>query len=227
MVITIQPEVFSILIVTGLLICVVLYAGMKIKQSDPGQAPKGIVVLALYLIEWADKFTGDNMGQQFVKSFGPYIGTIAMYIFCCNISGLFGLPAPTSNLSVTLALGLISWCIIQGVSLKSNKLSGYVKGLLEPFAVMLPVNIFGKIAPLVSMSMRLFGNILVGGVLMSLVYSATGLLANLIFANCKFNFIGPIIAPVLHGYFDLFAGFIQMFIFISVTTVLAGNEVSE
>ena len=111
-----------------------------------------------------------------------------------------------------------------GVSIKYSTVKGYLKGLLEPFFLMLPINIFGEIAPLVSMSLRLFGNILVGGVMMTIVYTFCGLASSLIPVIGNFNIVGVIVAPVLHAYFDLFAGFIQMFIFISLTTILAGNK---
>lgn len=224
MTITIQTEFISLWIITLALILFVIYAGHKIKQADPREKPKGVVTVALMYIEMMDKLTSENMGSKFVRAFGPYIGTVALYICTCNLIGLLGLPAPTSNLSVTLVLAFISWCIIQGVSIKENKLSGYIKGFFEPFFLFLPINIFGKLGPLVSMSLRLFGNILVGGVLMSLVYSATSLLCNLLLPMLPLNIIGPIIAPVLHAYFDVFAGVIQTYIFISLTTVLAGNE---
>ena len=85
---------------------------------------------------------------------------------------------------------------------------------------------------MVSMSVRLFGNILCGGIMMQLVYSATGALSNKIgeLLGAKggvFNFIGPLVAPILHAYFDLFAGFIQTLVFVTLTMVLIGNDIPE
>ena len=66
---------------------------------------------------------------------------------------------------------------------------------------------------------------------MSLLYSATGALSNLIFSFLGLDFLpnifGMIFAPPLHAYFDVFAGFIQMFIFISLTMVFISNELNE
>ena len=68
--------------------------------------------------------------------------------------------------------------------------------------------------------------------MMQLVYGATQALSNAIAglfgaSGGVFNFIGPIIAPVLHAYFDLFAGFIQTLVFVTLTMVLIGNDIPE
>ena len=72
--------------------------------------------------------------------------------------------------------------------------------------------------------MRIFGNIVSGGILMSLVYAATGYLSGLLFSFIPINVVGPIIAPVLHAYFDVFAGFIQTFIFVTLSSVYISME---
>ena len=95
--------------------------------------------------------------------------------------------------------------------------------LFRSFPFIIP-NIFGKIGPLISMSLRLFGNILSGTIIMTMVYAFGSWLSSLVPFIGQFNFIGPIIAPVLHAYFDVFSGFIQMFIFITLTQVYIGNE---
>ena len=85
---------------------------------------------------------------------------------------------------------------------------------------------------MISMSLRLFGNILCGGIMMQLVYNFAQVLSNTVanwFGNTTgvFNFLGPIIAPILHLYFDLFAGFIQMLVFVTLTMVLIGNDIPD
>ena len=85
---------------------------------------------------------------------------------------------------------------------------------------------------MVSMSLRLFGNILCGGIMMQLIYSACQSLSNLLLgwittSGTVFNFMAPVLAPVLHVYFDLFAGFIQTLVFVTLTVVLVGNDIPE
>jgi F-type H+-transporting ATPase subunit a len=155
-----------------------------------------------------------------------------VYIFTSNIISLFGLSSPTANLSVTLLLAIITWVLIQITELKYQGFGGYMHSFLEPLAVMLPMNIVGKFSIMISMSVRLFGNILCGGIMMQLIYSATQIMSNVIAGwfgaqGNVFNFMAPIITPVLHAYFDLFAGFIQTLVFVTLTMVLIGNDMPE
>ena len=64
---------------------------------------------------------------------------------------------------------------------------------------------------------------------MSLVYTACSALSNLVlgWTGINFNVFGVVLAPVLHAYFDVFAGFIQMYIFISLTMALVSNELDD
>ena len=85
---------------------------------------------------------------------------------------------------------------------------------------------------MLSMALRLFGNITCGSIMMSLVYMGTANLSNAIaglvgIQGTVFNFMAPIITPILHMYFDLFAGFIQTLVFVTLTIVLLGNDIPE
>ena len=90
---------------------------------------------------------------------------------------------------------------------------------------------FGNIAPLLSMSLRLYGNNVSGTIIMQLLYTLGNNISNFFWSvfglKDIFNFVGPIIAAPLHCYFDLFSGFIQMYIFIMLTMVLVGNTIPE
>lgn len=230
--ITIQREVPYILGIVSLLCIASVWIGNKIKRADPLEKPKGIVLMACWLVELIDNNVAGTVDQKHVKGLAPYIGTIALYIFISNISGLFGLFSPTQNFSVTLSLALITWIMIQYTSIRANGIGAYLHGFVEPYPVMFVMNIFGKIAPLVSMSLRLFGNILSGGIIMSLIYSFTSYISSSFIgiftsSSSSINFLAPVIAPVFHAYFDVFAGFIQMFIFITLTMVFIGNELPQ
>lgn len=224
MTITIQVEVWTILIVTGMLCVLVVFLGNKIKKADPAQKPEGAANVGLLLVQFIDGMVHDNMDESYVKNLGPVIGTIGLYILCSNLISLLGLPNPTANYSVTLTLALCAWVIIEGTQIKVKHVGPFLKGFLDPFFLFLPINIFGELSPILSMSMRLFGNILVGGILMELVYNATSLLSGLIPVIGQINFMGPVIAPALHAYFDVFAGVLQTYIFIMLTTVLAKSK---
>ncbi len=227
--IIIAKEIPAIIFIT-ISLCVLMYVvAQKIKKINYLETPKGISFLAVLFVQTIDKFVGQNMDKEDVELFSPYIATIALYIFCANISGLSGfLFPPTASLSVTFPLAFITWFLIEKQSLKTNGIKGFIKNLFEPLPIFVLPNVLGHISPLISLSVRLFGNILSGGVILTIVYWATSNLSkfmfNLLQFNINFNVFGIFIAPILHLYFDIFAGFIQTFVFVSLTMVLIQKE---
>lgn len=220
----IQDTVYYIIAITMAIIAILFYANIQIKKYDPLDKPKGIVLLLMMGVTTVDKMVNDQTNEIIAENLGPYIGTLTVYLVLSNISGLIGFDPPTANYSVTLTLAMITVFLIEKNAIKFNGLKNYLKGFFKPFAPFFLMNVVGKVAPLISMSMRLFGNILTGGVIMSIVYMFTGLASNLVPIIGQFNFVGLIIAPALHFYFDLFAGLIQTYIFISLTIALIGKE---
>lgn len=218
--ITIQPElIFSLIIMTCLSIAFIVI-GNKFKKADPLEKPKGVVLVVQTGIEIVYNFLSSVMPgpARFERNYYPYFALLFVYVFLSNISGLIGFDAPTSNLSITLSLGLVTVTLIQYNAIRTKGGLTYLKDLVWP-----PTNILGAISPLISLSMRLFGNILAGSILMSLVYSFTGYLSAFII---DFNFLGPILASILHMYFDLFAGFVQTLIFVTLSSILISLEVN-
>jgi F-type H+-transporting ATPase subunit a len=230
---TIQSDLFVIVGLTAVLCLAVVLISKVIDKADPLAEPKGLVLVGmLWLAETLDRQAKDNVGNKVAKLLTPYVLTIAIYIFMSNILGLFGFTSPTSNWSVTLTLTIITWVMVQIAQLKAGGFGAYMHAFIEPIPVFLPMNIFGKFSTILSMSLRLFGNVLCGGIIMSLIYSFTEGIANTIvglFASSGsvFNFKAPILAPVLHAYFDVFSGFIQTLIFITLTMVFIGNEMTD
>lgn len=217
--IVIQPElIFSLIIMTVLSICFIL-AGRKIKAADSTKRPTGIVLVCETGVKMIQDYMATLMPAQFSKNYYPYFAMMFIYIFISNISGLFGFEAPTSNYSITLAITIITFTLIQYNALKTKGVFTYIKGIIWP-----PTNILGTLAPLISLSMRLFGNIVAGSILLSLIYSFTGYLSEYVI---NFNFLGPLIAPIFHAYFDVFAGFIQTLVFVTLSSILIALEVNE
>lgn len=229
---TVQSDVYVIILITVLLSVGIILLSNKIRKADPLAKPTGILVPVIWAVEIVHNNVVNNVGEKTADILTPYILVLWAYIFFANTISLFGLSSPTANLSVTLFLAFITWLLIQITELKYQGLGGYLHGFLEPIAVMLPMNIVGKFSTMVSMSVRLFGNILCGGIMMQLVYGATQKLSDLIAGvfgsnGGVFNFVGPLVAPILHAYFDLFSGFIQTLVFVTLTMVLIGNDIPE
>ena len=165
------------------------------------------------VVDMINGFTINTMGEA-GKKFAHYYGPLLIFIAVCNLSGLLGLRPPTADFATTLAFALITFFMIHGFGVK-NKGLGYFKGFLEPIPLLLPINIIGELATPVSLSFRLFGNILGGSIIMGLVYA--------MFPKIVI-FLG--IPAVLHCYFDVFAGALQAFIFVmlSMTFVSSAME---
>lgn len=226
-VITIQVEVFSILIIGSSLMIFFIIANRALKKVDPFEKPKGLVLFCTILVGFIEGLTRDNMGAKAAKVYAPYIGALALFMVVSNLSGLLGMAPPTANYSVTLTLALITFILIQSTKIRTNGIKGYLHGFIEPFPPFIIMNFFGTIAPLVSMSLRLFGNITSGSIIMTLFYTFTGFLSGFVPLIGGFDFIGVAVAPILHAYFDVFAGFIQTYIFIMLTTIFIGNELPQ
>lgn len=224
-----SAEVISSLFVVGIILLLSIYIGIRAKFADPLKKPKGILFLAETGVKFFDRLVGEMMGIHF-KGYGGFIMAIAVYLFISFIFGLTGLPSPVTNLAVPFTLALITFILIHATSFKYTKLK-YFKRYIDPFPVMLPINLISMWAPLLSMTLRLFGNALAGWTLMSIIYYGLGQASGMIFSfmDTAWNqvFLAPIVTPVLHAYFDLFSGLIQTVIFIFLTMINVANEVPE
>ncbi|HOZ02268.1 MAG TPA: FoF1 ATP synthase subunit a [Bacilli bacterium] len=226
----ISAEVISSLIVMGIIIILSVVIGIMAHFHDPLKKPKGLLFLAEMGVEFFDNFAKDLIGTR-LSGFGGFIMAIAVYLFFSFIFGLTGLPSPVTNMAIPLSLGLISFFTIHFISLRYKKWR-YFKRYVEPFPVFLPINLLSMWAPLLSLTLRLFGNALSGYVLMNIVYYALENLSTMIFGTLipgewSGIFIAPLVAPILHLYFDLFSAFIQTTIFISLTTIFIGQEIPD
>ena len=210
--------VHSWIIVIALSIFAII-VNKKIKNTRPDEKPKGIVNVLEILITTIQGLVTQTMGKGKTREgLAPYIFTLAVFLACANLFGLLGFSPPTSDYNVTLGLTLITFVLTHYHGLRTNKLGGYIKGYFEPIAVMFPLNVIGELANPVSLSFRLFGNVLAGGIIMGLVYQ---------FLSWITPFIAPIVAAPLHAYFDMFSGLLQTFIFMMLTMVFIGGNLPE
>ena len=179
----------------------------KIKKAKANEVPSNFLNVVELLIESVDNLVGSTMGKQNIKRFGPYILTLALFLAVANLLGLVGLTPPTSDYSVTLALALVTFVLTQFWTFKNNGgLGGYLKSFGDPMPLLAPLNIIGELANPISLSFRLFGNIMSGGIILALLYQALG-------------YFAPFVALPLHAYFDIFSGLLQTFIFIMLSMI--------
>ncbi len=99
-----------------------------------------------------------------------FIMTLFLFTFsCCLIALVPFLDESTKDLNTTLAISLISFCYVQYQKIKVLGIGDYCKEFVTPFFLLAPINIVGEVAKIASMSFRLFGNILGGGIIFSMV----------------------------------------------------------
>ena len=186
-------HVCELIIILGIIVFA-LIARHKIMHAE--EVPRGFQNVVELLVEMLQKYVYGSMGKHGTKCYVNYIGTIILLIFLCNISGLIGLRPPTADYGTTLCLAVISVIMIQYNNIKWNKWGAFTS-LFEP----------------VFLSLRLFGNILAGTVMITLYYSLLPV------------FVKIGIPAALHAYLDVFSGAIQAYVFTMLTMVFITNKI--
>lgn len=223
-----QSEQTNVLVgvAIGLSIFFVL-AGNYIKKQDPMKKPsKFMVAIDMYYNFIYNLY--DSIFKGHCKSILPYAAMLVVFVLTMNWIGLF-LPvsAPATDYNVPLALVIISFGFRYALEFKHMGIKAHIKSYFDPIPVMFPLNLMDIVAKPLSMSMRLFGNLLSGSLILMVFYSAMGGLQNMIVQLPQvgdgpiINILGAVVAPPLHFYFDVFAGTIQAFVFTLLTLIFS------
>lgn len=222
-------EIIVALAIIGVLIILAIIVGILAKKADPLKRPKGLLMLVEWAVEKLDGFVADTMGSGF-ENFGGILLGVIPFMFIAFTIGIVGLPTPMNNLAVPLTLALTTFGLIHFTAMRYNKIH-YFKRYVDPFPFFLPINLLSMWAPLLSMTLRMFGNAIVGWVLLGLINSSLEEVSASLFAfiNSDVNqvFIVPIATPLLHAYFDMFSGFVQTMVFVFLTVLFIAQEKPE
>jgi len=179
----------------------------KAPKEIPETRLQNIVELA---VESMENFAKGPLGEKYIW-LDNWFFMLAVFLIFSNISGLFGFRPPTADAATTLAMSTATFIIVQSMAFRFAA-RNHFKNLLSPFPIFLPMNIIGELAIIVSLSFRMFGNVLAGTILLGLVYGLLPWWATI---------GGP---AFLHLYFDLFAGIIQALIFCMLSMSFVGNK---
>ncbi len=134
-----------------------------------------------------------------------------MFLLMSNWIGMIPhMHEPTKDLNTPLSLGLMGFVIAHYAGIKSKGFKAYVKEYFEPIFFMMPLNVIGELAKIVSISFRLFGNIMGGSIIILVVSYLT------------FSVLLP---PFLNAFFVIFVGAIQAFVFTMLTVVYISVQV--
>jgi F-type H+-transporting ATPase subunit a len=130
------------------------------------------------LIGGMENFFAENMGKDRARMLFPFLATFGLYIVVANLIGLIpGFMSPTSNLNITLGMTIMVWLTHHVLGIRYHG-AGYIKHFLGPVPVliplMLPIELISNAARLLSLSMRLFGNIMAKETLLSVLFMLAG-----------------------------------------------------
>ena len=204
-----------ILLVMCLIIVFAVIANRRLKRAT--EVPTGLQNVIELAVELLDGMVRSSMGKN-AKKFANYIETIFVFILFSNISGLLGLRPPTADYGTTFALAVITFVLIHVNEVKHNTAKEIWTDKCSPLPpwlpIWLPINIISDLAVPVSLSLRLFANILSGTIIMALVY---GMLSKIAIAW----------PAVLHIYFDLFSGAIQTYVFCMLTMTYIAQAIGD
>lgn len=240
---------FSSLLLIVVLLIIGIIIGAKarkaIKNEDYKHAPKGLLFWADAYYDYVTNFTVSNMGNS-SKIWGGYFWTLFAYLFLAFNVSLLGVPSVMDWLPGPLCLSVIMFAWIHIIAIKYQHWA-YFKRYTDPIAIFLPINLVTMWSPIISTTMRMFGNALAGTVIITLIQWATSSLSATMFSamgasleiqgvtgswsnwwNSFPYWTGTILSPipmgVLNIYFSLFSGFIQTTVFASLTALWIAQE---
>lgn len=221
-----RPQILTIFVVFFILaLCTILYF-LKQRRYSVNEAPKGFVLAVDIYIGYIRSLVIEILGPKFEK-ITPYFLFLMSYILLSNIIGIVGLENPTSSLTVTLSMGLVTWIGTFVIAFKYQKLS-YLKTFTfkiktkkgKKIPVMInPLEVISAITPLISISFRLWGNIFAGSLVISLWFYFMGFISKSVPVIGILNLLAGITAAPIHAYFDLLCGCIQALVFTLLTMV--------
>ena len=185
-------------------------------SSNAERIPHGFQNFMESAVEFVTDIAKDQLGESFYKEWIPFIGTLFFFIFGCNWAGaiipwkLIELPegefaAPTNDINTTVALALLTSLAYFYAGL-SKKGLGYFKRYVEPIPLLLPINILEDFTKPLSLSFRLFGNVLADELTISVLTSLV-----------------PLVIPLPIMLLGIFAGSVQALIF----STLAAAYIAE
>jgi len=184
------------------------------------RVPQGFQNFGEFVFEFVEDIAKNQIEGEEYRTWLPYVGTLFLFVFACNWSGgllplkLIELPsgelaAPTNDINTTVALSLLTSLsyFIAGLSKKGF---GYFKRYIEPTPILLPINILEDFTKPLSLSFRLFGNVLAD----ELTVSVLALLV-------------PLFIPLPIMVLGIFASSIQALIFSTLSAAYIGEALED
>jgi F-type H+-transporting ATPase subunit a len=200
----------EVILMTWIVIGILLFFGYAASRKR-ALLPGPVQVLGELFVSTLYQLTEDALDKEMAKKYGPLTIALFLFLLLSNWIGLIPhLEEPTKDLNTPLSLGLMGFCIAHYAGIRSKGLKQYLKEYCEPIFFMAPLNIIGEFAKIISISFRLFGNIMGGSIIILVVSYLT------------YSIVFP---PFLYAFFGLFVGTVQAFVFTMLTIVYISVQV--
>lgn len=166
------------------------------------------------LVEFLADMASDVMGKDRAYTYMPFLGALAVFIAMANSLGVFPfLIAPTRDISTPLALAVVVFFAVHYYGIKKKGVLKYLKDLAAPIYLLpltLPLELIGQLSRTLSLTLRLFGNIVSAELVVVVILSLVPLFVHI---------------PILG--LSLFTGLLQAYIFTMLATVYINSAVEE
>ncbi|WP_143321792.1 FoF1 ATP synthase subunit a [Clostridium sp. HBUAS56010] len=186
-----------------MLVLIVLAVIIRIRLRKFQTIPSGFQNVIEAVIETFDHFVSNTLSEK-LSYISPWFFTVFVFILSSSVFSVFGLRAPTADWATTFALAFASFMIMLFMGFRHQK-ANYLKSFFEPHFIFFPLNLVGELAKPVSLSFRLFGNMLSGTIILTLYYALTPV------------FVQFGIPSLLHALFDIIFGALQTYIFVIIS----------
>lgn len=209
----ITQTILNTWIIMGILAAFALFVRVRLNKFE--EIPNGkFQNIIETLIEMFDNFVRNSAGERLMY-LGNWFFMVFFFILVSNLSGLVGgFRPPTADWATTFAFALATFILIQVIGIRYRGV-GYLKSFFSPHPLFFPLNLLGELARPISLSFRIYGNVLAGVILMTLFY-------NLVPYYVRF-----VIPAALHAYFDLFSGVLHTYIFCVLGLTFIGAAAAE
>jgi F-type H+-transporting ATPase subunit a len=166
------------------------------------------------LIEGLAGMATDVMGEDRAYTYMPFLGSLAIFVAVANSLGVFPLlVAPTRDINTPLALAIVVFFAVHYYGIKKKGVLKYLKDLAAPIYLLpltLPLELIGQLSRTLSLTLRLFGNIVSAELVVAVILSLVPLVVHI---------------PILG--LSLFTGLLQAYIFTMLATVYINSAVQE
>ena len=229
---SISGPVISSLFAMGITAILFIVVGTMARFHDPLKPSKGLLLVGELFVDRIENWTRSIMGKE-PRSWPGYFLCLFTYLFLSFIWSITGMPSVIDYLLVPFTLSVVMFILIQATGIRYQKW-GYFHRYIEPVTLWLPINLITMWTPIISTSLRMFGNCLAGSVVIGLVNWGMKNISYNVFSFMGGDYTGPagiwfapIFIGVLNLYFALFSGYIQTLVFASLSAVWIGQEILE